>query len=393
MLIKVMNGGGAERVISLLANFLLEQDWNVTLLLTHQKLKDADLTRLNKGVRVISLEDEVPLQKSPSQFRMLYARILGRLLRIVNAPEDMALVEKYAARNSAKIQWLKQFFKEHRKATAIAFLYDSIFLALLAKGKDNRLIISERGDPGQSLGSKTDMAFFRTMFPKADAMVFQSPDVQKWYKEKLGIGGELIFNPITEDLPAAWHGERKKRIVNFCRINPQKNLFLLIDAFELFHKDYPEYELWIYGNVSTGDEVYYQFVNAHAQNCICKDRIHLEPARKNIHSLVLDAAMFVSSSDFEGMSNSMLEAMAIGLPVVCTDCPAGGAKAVIKDHENGLLVPIKDKQKLYLAMKEIIDNPKLAEKLARNAVRIGQTQSEKVILNKWLNLVNARGIK
>ena len=98
--------------------------------------------------------------------------------------------------------------------------------------------------------------------------------------------------------------------------------------------------------------------------------------------------MFVSSSDFEGMSNSMLEAMAIGLPVVCTDCPAGGARAIIQDHENGLLVPIKDANRLYLAMKEIIEKPELAEKLSTNAVRIRETQSEMAIMRQWQALIS-----
>ena len=80
--------------------------------------------------------------------------------------------------------------------------------------------------------------------------------------------------------------------------------------------------------------------------------------------------------------------MAIGLPVVCTDCPAGGARAVIKDHENGLLVPVKDPHRLYLAMKEIIDNPELAEKLSDNASKIRQVQSEETIMKEWELLLN-----
>ena len=98
--------------------------------------------------------------------------------------------------------------------------------------------------------------------------------------------------------------------------------------------------------------------------------------------------MFVSSSDFEGMSNSMLEAMALGLPVVCTDCPAGGARAVINDGENGLLVPVGDSEKLYLAMKKIAVDKDLAEKLSRNAVALRENQSLEKIIEKWMEIIN-----
>ena len=60
----------------------------------------------------------------------------------------------------------------------------------------------------------------------------------------------VINNPIIENLPMPYIGKREKRIVNFCRLSPQKNLELLIDAFELFHREYPDYVLQIYGDPS-----------------------------------------------------------------------------------------------------------------------------------------------
>ena len=118
------------------------------------------------------------------------------------------------------------------------------------------------------------------------------------------------------------------------------------------------------------------------------DSIHLLSGRKDIHEEIRDYTMFVSSSDFEGMSNSMLEAMGMGMPVVCTDCPAGGARAVIKDHENGLLVPVRDEEKMYFAMKELIENPKLADELSQKAVQIREEQSLDKIIEKWMEIIN-----
>ena len=98
--------------------------------------------------------------------------------------------------------------------------------------------------------------------------------------------------------------------------------------------------------------------------------------------------MFVSSSDYEGMSNSMLEAMALGLPVICTDCPAGGARAVIRNGENGILTPVGDANALYLAMKNLAETPDFAETLGKNAVKIRTEQSVEKIIEKWMDIIN-----
>ena len=97
--------------------------------------------------------------------------------------------------------------------------------------------------------------------------------------------------------------------------------------------------------------------------------------------------MFVSSSDHEGLSNSMLEAMAIGLPTVCTDCPCGGARMVIEDRENGILTPVGDKDALYRAMCEVIDNDVLRNKISENALRVKESYSLDKILGEWKSII------
>ncbi len=383
-LIKVMNGGGAERVVSLLTRAMAERGCSVTLILTHQTLHDAMLADIDKRITVISLPDETDGRLALSRTAMLYARLVGKA-----GNEVKASVLKYRARNYRRVQWLRDYFKKHKNATAVAFLYDSIFLTLLSKTKNNKVVISERGDPCQSLASRTTMAFLKNEFKRADEIIFQSPDVKKWYEENAGVSGTVIFNPVKSDLPEPHSGERQKKIVNFCRISDQKNLCLLVQAFSIFRKDFPEYELEIIGDpVGNGVEGYLQIVEAEIRRRQCDSCIRILPSRKNIHESIKDYAMFVSSSDYEGMSNSMLEAMTIGLPCVCTDCPAGGARAVIRDGENGLLVPVKNANALAKAMKRIITEDGLAERLSRNAIKIREEQSLDKIIEKWMNVIN-----
>lgn len=389
--IKQMSGGGAERVISLLCNALLERGSDVTLIVTHQLSAESDIHSLDNNIKVIFLEEELKTNfETTKKVLMLKARLFGKINRLVlRKSDDQYLIEKYRVRNYDKVYWLKNFFYDNSTSSIVAFLYDSIYLSLLSMTKNNRIIISERGDPRQCLESKTNLAFFRTLFPKADEMVFQSPDAMKWYQENTDVRGRVIFNPIKPDLPERYVGERKKKIVNFCRISSQKNLTLLVNAFEIFSKDYPDYELYIYGDaVGNGAEGYVDSVKETISHLNCRERIHILPAQNDIHNLIKDYAMFVSSSDFEGMSNSMLEAMAIGLPTICTDCPAGGARAVIKDHENGVLVPVNDVQAMADAMKEVAGNPELAEKLSINGSKIREDLSVDKIVNQWMEIIN-----
>ena len=97
--------------------------------------------------------------------------------------------------------------------------------------------------------------------------------------------------------------------------------------------------------------------------------------------------MYVCSSDFEGLSNSMLEAMAIGLPCVCTDCEGGGARMMIQDGKNGLLTPIGDEEGLYQAMKKLADDPAFAARLGREAANVRQELSIYQIADRWETMI------
>ena len=120
------------------------------------------------------------------------------------------------------------------------------------------------------------------------------------------------------------------------------------------------------------------------------DAAALLPFSTDVHADILQDAMYVNSSDFEGLSNAMLEAMAIGLPCVCTDCPAGGARATIKNGENGLLVPMLDPEALSAAMARLADDPALGKKLSKNAAALRETLSLDVIAKKWMELLEAK---
>lgn len=384
-IIKCMVGGGAERVVSLLSSNAVKRGYDVTLMITGQPMNEAEISDIDKSIKVISVPDSIKSNaKMSSDGIMLYARAVGKLTK----QSDKSRILKYEARNYDRILFMRSFFKMHKNSAVVAFLYDSIFLSLLSVNKTNRLIISERGDPEQTT-SETTKSFIKSEFKNADCFVFQSYGVEEWYKKNTPVRGTVIFNPVKSDLPEPFEGERKKRVVNFCRISPEKNLTMLVAAFFLFHEYFPDYELFIYGDaVGTDVQGYIDKVNNEIKKNSLESSVHIFPARRDVHTLIYDCSMFVSSSDYEGMSNSMLEAMAMGMPCVCTDCPAGGARAVIKNEVNGLLTPVGDAQALADAMIRIAENPDFAEKLGKNAMKIRKTQSVEKITDRWMEIID-----
>ena len=388
-----MTACGAERMAALLCNELSMRGKKVTLVITHQNNSDSFLDIIHPQVTVINLVEE--LQKKKNHFLvpkiiMLFARAVAKTERILlHNDNDFYYIRKYYSRNYDKIIWLKKFFNQHKSSAIISFMYASIFHVLLSANHSNKVILSERGDPQQCMNSRTNQAFFKTMFPKADLIVFQSEGAKEWFEKYANVNGKVIYNPVREDLPQPFVGTRNKTIVNFCRLAKQKNIHLLIDAFELFWNNHRDYSLRIIGGASKdGGQEYIDQLKKHALNSRCSKFIAFFPQSLHIHDDVLQDGMFVSSSDYEGMSNSMLEAMAIGLPTICTDCPAGGAKAIIKDHVNGILTPVGDAKALASAMCEVADNYKLAEKISMNGVKIRQELSIDTIINKWLRLID-----
>lgn len=222
---------------------------------------------------------------------------------------------------------------------------------------------------------------------KVDGVIIQTQSEKDYYIYETE-NVYVINNPVMKDLPERFTGERNKKILNFCRVSPAKNLELLLEAFSIFHIEYPGYTLEIYGNISGKRErEHLPKIERKVQELHLEDCAFILPPCADVHEKVLSSAMFVSSSNYEGLSNSMLEAMSIGLPCICTDCLGGGTREVMVDHENGLIVPMNDPEAMYRAMKEFVDNPELAEKCSRNAAKIRDKLSVEKIAQQWLDVI------
>ena len=144
---------------------------------------------------------------------------------------------------------------------------------------------------------------------------------------------------------------------------------------------FPEYVLEIYGKGEQQEEL-----EKYAKELNISDNVKFMGQKANVQTYIVNASVFVSSSDFEGMSNSMLEAMAIGLPVVCTDCPIGGARMVIKNNINGILTPVGDDRIFADEIIGLLKNPEKAKRLGKQASELREQLNVKKIAKEWEKL-------
>ncbi len=344
-----LGSGGAERVISILANSLAEKGIEIDIV---SICNDKCVYNINTEINRINLDmDKFNGNK--------ISKIIERLKRI------------------------RLITKNKKPDIIISFLSEvNIDVCFALLGIKTPIIVSERNDPKIDPKSKIKQILRKIAYMNASGYVFQTDDAQNYFSNKIKRKSKIIMNPLSENLPTVNFEEREKRIVSVGRLNNQKNYPMTFKAFQKFSKEYPEYTLEIYGEGNLKDDLT-QLI----KEMNLTEKIILKGFCSNVHKEVKNAAMFVMSSDFEGMPNALIEAMAMGIPSISTDCPCGGPKMLIKDKENGLLVPVGNSQLLLEAMKYYADFPSEARKTSEKSVLIKEKLNKAEIVNQWFNYI------
>lgn len=342
-----LGNGGAERVVSVLANNMIVLGHEVYLVVV-------------KDERNYALDEKIHYIVAESSHQ-------GKLARRVD-----------------RVKALTEIIRGIQPDVVFSFGYYMNLYTVMAcrKIKGCKLIISERTDPATEPAGIIKQKIRNLIYLKADLLVCQTEQAKKYFSNRQQNKCTVIPNPIISVLPDPHNGERRKTIVTACRLEKQKNLPLLIRAFSSVHEKHPEYKLVIYGDGSLRSELEQLVASKNL-----KEFVLFPGFKKDIHEEILDASMYVSSSDYEGISNSMLEAMGMGLPIICTDCPVGGAALAIEDHVNGILVPVGDEGSLTDAMLFYIENQETAEQYGKMAMSIKQRFNVDTISQKWIDLI------
>lgn len=242
-----------------------------------------------------------------------------------------------------------------------------------------KLVLSER-NYSKSLYSDKTCRLYNKMYNRAAAVVFQTKEQRECYDLKLLDKTCILPNPLTK-LDREWAGE-SNRVVTACRLVPPKNLPLLLEAFSLFKKDHGSYVLDIYGDGPLREELMRECGRLGINRSVT-----IRPFTADVHEYISTAGMFVSSSDVEGLQNALLEAAAMGVPCVATDCDGGGAHAILDGGRRGLLVPKGDARRLAEAMSILADDKPLARRLSAEASSLKDAWAADRVCASWVKFL------
>ncbi len=352
--INSLGRGGAERVVTVLADKFVSDGVDVTIVTLW---KADDEYEINPKIKRINIADISYVKHSRGKF--------------------LAVSRLFA---------LRSIISKSRPDVVISFCNKANFRASLAMWLiDIPLVTSVRNDPEKDYAPY--MSSVRRMEKKASGCVFQTADAQNFFDKKWADRGCIILNPLDDRYLQAdtWRGNSTGYIMAAGRISKQKNHTLLINAFAQIMDKHPDIELRIYGEESDAGSL--ENVRACIEETKTTKRVRLMGCTDEMPEVLADAAAFVLPSDYEGMPNALLEAMAVGVPCISTDCPCGGPATVIRDGESGILVPVGDVDRLAEELDKILTDVSLRQRVSAEALKIREEADSHTIYKLWRDYI------
>jgi glycosyltransferase involved in cell wall biosynthesis len=343
--------GGAERVVTNLANQFVENGYEVLIATEwygeNEFQTDTRVRRVHVGLR--------PGDEKKSRPMQFYLRV----------------------------KHLRDFLKKEKPDILVPFARKALYRGLMAAYfMKMPVLISIRTDPAGHYEALSDKLQIPILFPRANGCVFQTEGAREFFAPRLQKNSRIILNPINPKyIGVPMPEKRTKTVVQSGRLVDFKNQPMLIRAFVEVHKKHPDYDLKIYGGDSFDGtkEILEQIIEENNAG----DYVHLMGASDTLEKDLVDAALFAFTSDWEGLPNALMEAMALGLPIVATDCPCGGPRTIMTNEVDGLLIPIKDQKALEDGINRLIEDRDLAERLGCAARRIAQKANGQAVFEQW----------
>lgn len=359
-----MQEGGAERVAALLCNHWAECGHAVTLVPTFS----------GRGECLYPLDDRVRLE------------FLGdRVATTRKTPWSMA----------RRLLAMRAIVREFQADVVVSFLTHVNVAAIIAtRGLNVPVVAGERiFPPAMPLGLVLSQ-FRRWTYPLASCVVMQTHQGCEWLEQEIPKAkGAVISNPCMYPLPKAepvlepqdWHKPERRMLLAVGRLEKQKGFDILIRAFASLAEQFPVWDLVILGE---GKER--RILEEKRDALGLSARAHFPGRAGNVGDWYARADLFVLSSRFEGFPNTLLEAMAYGLPTVSFDCATGPAD-LIRDGVDGYLVPPEQgTEGLYRSMAVLMSDDAKREEMGSAATSVRDRFSPERVMTAWDEILGLR---
>jgi glycosyltransferase involved in cell wall biosynthesis len=350
LVISSLQGGGAERVMTNMANYWAAKQWKITLL-TFDDGAIPPFYKLDRGVRHLPLA-------------------------VARQSENIAK----AVRNSVNRVWaLRRAISNSQPDAVISFMDKTNVTTLLAtRGLGVPIIVCERIDPRMQPIAKCWARLRRVTYSWAEMIVVQSEAALKYFPASIQVRAQVIPNPV---LPPPGYGISKDinklSLISAGRLDHQKGFDLLLEAFARVRDRHSEWTLTILGEGPKRREL------ESLRNELGLDSCVFLPGRvEDVYQRLKRADLFVMPSRYEGFPNALCEAMSCGLPAISTDCPSG-PKDIIDDDVNGLLVVNEDVTALAEAMDRLMGSEVERNRLAERAPEVTSRFGLEKVMELW----------
>lgn len=256
----------------------------------------------------------------------------------------------------------------------------NVAVAEACKKENVKLILCERNDPVFDPHSKLLRVRRTISYKRGDGFVFQTKVIKNFFPKRIQEKAKVIPNFIEATI------EEEKRY------NPSRNVFAtsarlddrqkdqstMIKAFKKFHDNHEDYVLEFYGDGPDKEKL-----EGLAKQLNIGESVVFKGKVDNPMEYIRNTKAFVLTSVYEGMPNSLIEALAYGMPCIASDCGGGGARTLIDNYENGILFSVGDVNALATAMEKICDDDQFTNKISLNALKVNETLEKYKIMSEW----------
>lgn len=348
MLIGALSRGGAEHVLVNLADYLIKRGHQVIVVTQYQ------------------MENEYPLNENAKRIISDISRDETTNNRIVNF-----------WRRFCK---LRRIWKQERPDVILSFIGKNNIMAIITSVcLPASAVVSVRGEPREEYYNKGLRFIAKSLFYFADGIILQTESSRSFFPAGIRKKAVILKNPVHSSFfREPYVGQREKTITAVGRIDENKNHKMLICAFSQIADEFPDYKLIIYGDGEKREELQHS-----VEKLGLKDKIILPGRIEDVASAIYKTRVFVLSSNTEGMPNTLLEAMALGLTVVSTDCPCGGPAEIIEHGKNGLLTPVGEEKAMKENLRFVLNNLQRADEMGNNARITSEIYKPETVLLEW----------